>query len=89
MRLEALKPITLRNKVLTGHKPLICVPLASMDEKSLISETHEVISLSPSMIEWCADYFEETPSGEFIMEKIKNEIDSGGDIGKISVMAKD
>lgn len=58
MRLEALKPITLKNKVLGGHKPLICVPLASVDEKSLISEIHEVIRLSPDIIEWRADYFE-------------------------------
>lgn len=182
MRTEALKPIALKNKVLGGDKPLICIPLTSVGETDLMSEIDEVISLSPDMIEWRADYFQEymdrskaynilrhlrakagetpaiftcrshreggfrriedgireelyknailsgcidvidvelsfgkdniesikalavktgvklilsyhnfaeTPSEEFIIDKIKEEIDSGGDIGKIAVMAKE
>ncbi|MCQ1531524.1 type I 3-dehydroquinate dehydratase [Lutispora saccharofermentans] len=182
MRTEALKPIALKNKVLGGDKPLICIPLTSVGETDLMSEIDEVISLSPDMIEWRADYFEkymdhskvynilrclrakageipaiftcrshseggfrriedeiraelyknailsgcidvidvelsfgrdniepikalavktgvklilsyhnfaETPSEEFMIDKIKEEIDSGGDIGKIAVMAKE
>ncbi|MGI5997787.1 MAG: type I 3-dehydroquinate dehydratase [Lutispora sp.] len=58
MRLQASKPIKLRNKVLGGQKPLICVPLASVDEASLINEIDEVIRMKPDVIEWRADYFE-------------------------------
>lgn len=58
MRTEALKPIALKNKVLGGDKPLICIPLTSVGETDLMSEIDEVISLSPDTIEWRADYFE-------------------------------
>lgn len=58
MRLGASKPITLKNKILGGDKPLICVPLVSVDEVSLIHEIDKVISLAPDVIEWRIDYFE-------------------------------
>lgn len=58
MRLQASKPIKLGNKLLGGQKPLICVPLVSVDEASLINEFDEVIHMEPDVIEWRADYFE-------------------------------
>lgn len=59
MRLEASKPIMLKNKVFGGNKPLICVPLISIDQISLINDIDEVISLEPDVIEWRLDYFED------------------------------
>ena len=58
MRLRAPKPIMLKNEILGGDKPLICVPLVSVDETSIINEIDEVIRMEPDIIEWRADYFE-------------------------------
>ncbi|SHI73325.1 type I 3-dehydroquinate dehydratase [Lutispora thermophila] len=58
MRLQAPNPIKLRSKLLGGEKPLICVPLASVDEVSILTEIDEVINMKPDVIEWRADYFE-------------------------------
>jgi len=58
MRLQASKPIKLGNKLLGGAKPLICVPMISTDEASLINEIDKVIRMKPDVIEWRVDYFE-------------------------------
>lgn len=58
MRLEASKLILLREKLLGGDKPLICVPLVSVRETSLINEIDEVIGMEPDIIEWRIDYYE-------------------------------
>jgi len=58
MRLQAQMPIKLRNKILGGRKPLICIPVISVNEKCLIDEVNEVIKMKPDVIEWRVDYFE-------------------------------
>jgi len=51
-------PIKLRNKILGGQKPLICVPVISEKETDLIDEVNAVIKMKPEVIEWRVDYFE-------------------------------
>lgn len=57
MRLQAEKPIIIRNKVLGGSKPLICIPIIEKDIYALEKEAEKIIRLSPDIIEWRADYF--------------------------------
>ncbi|NLM42439.1 MAG: type I 3-dehydroquinate dehydratase [Clostridiales bacterium] len=58
MRLQAQMPIKLRNKLLGGKKPLICIPIISEDETHLVDEVNKVIKMKPDAIEWRVDYFE-------------------------------
>lgn len=57
MRLQAKKPIRLRNKFLGGVEPLICIPIVAEDEQELKDETEKILRLHPDIIEWRADYF--------------------------------
>lgn len=70
MRLQAKKTIYLREKVLGGSKPLICVPLVAEEEKNLKKEAKSIIRLFPDVIEWRADFFEEVCD----IEKVKNAL---------------
>lgn len=59
MKLKAQKTIFLRGKILGGGKPLLCIPIVSSDEISLQNEIKKVVDLSPDVIEWRADYFDD------------------------------
>ncbi len=60
LRLITKKSILLRGKVLGGDKPLICIPLTAKDELTLYNQIEKAIKLSPDVVEWRVDYFEES-----------------------------
>lgn len=72
MRLQASKPVKLGNKLLGGPKPLICVPMISVDEASLINEIDEVIRMKPDVIEWRVDYFEKVLDYSLVNHILEN-----------------
>lgn len=57
MRLIANKPIKLRDKLLGGIDPLICIPIVAENEQELEHTARDVVKLSPDVIEWRVDYF--------------------------------
>jgi 3-dehydroquinate dehydratase-1 len=59
MELAARKTISLRGKILGNGKPLLCIPIVSSGEISLYNEVKKVVDLSPDVIEWRADYFDD------------------------------
>lgn len=74
MRLTAQNPVSLRNRILGSHKPLLCVPVASRDEASLLSEMEKVMHLCPDVLEWRADFFEgveDAKKVKKVLEKVR------------------
>lgn len=57
MRLRPKKKIKIRNKVIGGKKPLICMPIVADDKKDLNSQLEECFLLSPDVFEWRIDGF--------------------------------
>jgi len=58
MDLTTRKTISLRGKTLGNGTPLLCIPIVSSEENSLCNEVKKVVDLSPDVIEWRADYFD-------------------------------
>ena len=71
MRLQTKKPINIRNKILGGSKPLICIPIVEKDLYTLEKEAKKVIQLSPDIIEWRTDYFINITEIEKVIKAIK------------------
>lgn len=59
MRLQANKPIKLREKILGGADPMICIPLVAEDVMELERAAKEVLELCPDAVEWRADYYKD------------------------------
>jgi 3-dehydroquinate dehydratase-1 len=64
MRLQSQVPVKVRDKLLGGPVPLICLPLVATDQAALLQQAAEVTRHAPDMIEWRVDKFArlETPA---------------------------
>jgi len=58
MRLQSKKTLKIRNKILGGPVPLICLPLVATDQNLLLEQAVEVCSFDPDVIEWRVDKFD-------------------------------
>lgn len=58
MRLQSKRTLKLRDKILGGPVPLICLPLVATDQAALLDQAREVCSFTPDVIEWRVDKFE-------------------------------
>lgn len=59
MRLQSEKKVTVKNKVLGGPIPLICLPLVAKDRSALLQQTAELTQLNPDLIEWRIDGYDQ------------------------------
>lgn len=59
MRLQSEKKVTVRNKVLGGPTPYICLPLVAKDRSALLQQTAELVRLNPDWIEWRIDGYDQ------------------------------
>lgn len=58
MRPLPKKQISVRNVIIGGEKPLICLPLVGAKKKDLRGGATTLLSLSPDIVEWRVDGFE-------------------------------
>jgi 3-dehydroquinate dehydratase-1 len=58
MRQESKKKVTVRETVIGGAQPLICLPLVARDRESLLEQARELKSLNPDLLEWRIDGYE-------------------------------
>jgi len=58
MRLQSKKTLKIRDRILGGPVPLICLPLVATDQNSLLEQARAVCSFKPDAIEWRVDKFE-------------------------------
>jgi 3-dehydroquinate dehydratase-1 len=59
VRLQSEKKVTVKNKVLGGPIPLICLPLIAKDRSALLQQTAELVRLDPDLIEWRIDGYDQ------------------------------
>ncbi|MDL2274800.1 type I 3-dehydroquinate dehydratase [Desulfosarcina sp. OttesenSCG-928-G10] len=55
MRVESDLPVRVRNTVIGGTMPLICIPLIAADTASLLEQAEEMVVLKPDLMEWRID----------------------------------
>ncbi|GAB6904175.1 3-dehydroquinate dehydratase [Desulfosarcina cetonica] len=55
MRQESEIPVRVRQAVIGGPKPLICIPLVAAEKNELFDQAAEMVSLGPDLLEWRAD----------------------------------
>lgn len=54
------------------NTPLLCVPITGKTESDITSQFTEVISQSPDMVEWRADFFEHLHMSNIVIDLINN-----------------
>jgi 3-dehydroquinate dehydratase-1 len=59
VRLQSEKKVTVKNRVLGGPIPLICLPLVAKDRSTLLQQTAELTQLNPDLIEWRIDGYDQ------------------------------
>ena len=57
MRQQSKVTIAVRNVVIGGEKPLICLPLVAKSTPELLTEAEALAALSPDLLEWRIDAF--------------------------------
>jgi len=67
MRLQSKKTLKIRDKILGGPVPLICLPLVATDRNALIEQATEVCSFEPDVIEWRVDKFDAVLDTEAVL----------------------
>ncbi len=59
MKNEMVKGVEVKGKVIGGGKlPLICTPIISKDQPTILAELTKVLDKEPDIIEWRVDFFE-------------------------------
>ncbi len=59
MRQQSAVQVRVRDTVIGGVKPLICLPMMGETREQLISETEELVSRKPDLLEWRIDAYEQ------------------------------
>lgn len=58
LRRQSPRPITIRNRVIGGADPLICLPLSGSEPAALLTQAEETAAMRPDLVEWRADRIE-------------------------------
>jgi len=57
MKPACKRPVVVRNVMIGGHVPLVCIPLVAEDGQALLAEARASAQHAPDLLEWRADYF--------------------------------
>ena len=58
LRLQCVRKITIRNRIIGGAEPLICLPLMASDADALYEQAAQTAALRPDLVEWRLDRFD-------------------------------
>ena len=58
MRLQCRRPVRVREKIIGGAAPLVCLPLVAEESEDLLRQTRELMALEPDLLEWRIDGFD-------------------------------
>ncbi len=58
MRLQSNKTLMIRNKILGGAVPWICLPLVAEGRDTLLQQANDVLGYQPDALEWRVDKFD-------------------------------
>lgn len=71
MRQQSKVQVTVRNTVIGGEKPLVCLPLVAKDLDALLGQTQELVTLQPDLLEWRIDAFDKVTEVEACSEALQ------------------
>ena len=71
MRLQSAKKVTVKNRVLGGPHPLICLPLVAKDKTALLQQAAELIPLEPDLLEWRIDGYDQVEDINACLEALQ------------------
>ena len=58
MRLQSKTQISVRDTVIGGPNPLVCIPVVAADTKALLEQVEILKPLSPDIVEWRVDSYQ-------------------------------
>ena len=64
VRLQSKTQVTVGDTVIGGPDPLICIPLVAADKKELLDQAARLLPLSPDIVEWRVDGYQEFENTE-------------------------
>ena len=59
MRLQSEIKVTVKDKVIGGADPLICLPLVAKEKSDLLIQAEELKQLTPDLLEWRIDAYDQ------------------------------
>lgn len=71
MRVQSEKKVEVKSVVFGGEKMLICLPLVSKNQESLVEQARELCDMNPDIIEWRVDYFDTVADVESVVDALK------------------
>jgi len=72
--------VTVRNTVIGGVRPLICLPLVAQDIDALLGQARELVALRPDLLEWRVDAFTKATEVKECREALRGLRRAIGDI---------
>jgi 3-dehydroquinate dehydratase-1 len=80
MRIESDIKVTVKDKVIGGSDPLICLPLVASDKSDLLAQALELKQLNPDLLEWRIDGYEAIKDQSSCLEALQVLQDTVGPI---------
>ncbi len=71
MRQQSTIQINVRNVVIGGEKPLVCLPLMGEDREKLFLEARELQALEPDLLEWRIDGYEDVGNIDLVISSLR------------------
>lgn len=71
MRLQSKKPVQVKNRVIGGEAPLVCLPVVAADKADLIRQAEALIRLNPDLLEWRIDGYGPVTDIETCIDSLK------------------
>lgn len=71
MRRQSEIPVTVKNRVIGGKVPLICLPLVAGGKSDLLQQAAELKELSPDLLEWRIDGYGAMEDVDACVEALK------------------
>lgn len=72
MKIQSKIKYNIKNKIFGGEKTLVCIPLVSKDNNSLINDAEEICKLNPDVIEWRVDSFNNVENIASVVDSLSN-----------------
>jgi 3-dehydroquinate dehydratase-1 len=72
MRDQSKKTVVVKEIVIGGDKPLICIPLVARDKADLLLQAKDLVLLDPDLLEWRVDGFDGAKNIDTTVDALKD-----------------
>ena len=67
-----MKTVKVGNIIIGEGKPKICVPIVERDIEGIVNAAGNIVQVSPDIVEWRVDFFDQIDSFEAVKEVLFN-----------------